>query len=578
MRVRLLLRSTVEAVAGAVRRFPVSVIFLAVFVAAIVACNHCDSLLSEQGWFFLWWWSWTAALLNVVLQLWRESSSVLWHGGEHEEKRPAAERQWIAILVAANVIWFGIAALFRLHCPDSLAWNIAAGVIAVTLAVGIILVPFLLRSTSCDTGFWNHTLDTVKAALTSVAIGVLLAIGIDILLLAVETLFGVDVDWKIYLDVTWTCLLFIGCMVFLQLIPRAENPGTARPGKTGLALVHYILMPLLAAYLITLYIYAAKILFSWELPRGWVSWLVSVSMLCLVLVVFFIYPVQFRSTESRLDRRILRWLPAVFLPLIVLMSIGIARRVCDYGITIMRLYLILFNVWCYIVCVGLMMCKSRIIKWIPLSFIVLLLLASVGPQNFASVTRRTLLRQIRKDVNAYVPELVFPLDSVAYDSLMTYGDSAFVSAVDSKMEYISDNFPAESYTIVDSSFSERWRFGLYANEVVVDTVAVDNDQIWSVYPANTDMLPIPDGYSRLIPELHIERIFPVSDTLYLNVTSDSLRIAIPMASFKAASTLPGVPSYPVYGDGVILYPSVFSVSMIDNGRYYLTINAVAIVK
>ena len=85
-------------------------------------------------------------------------------------------------------------------------------------------------------------------------------------------------------------------------------------------------------------------------------------------------------------------------------------------------------------------------------------------------------------------------------------------------------------------------------------------------------------FLRRVPELRIEKSVPVSDTLYLNVTPDSLRIAIPMASFKAASTLPGEPSYPVYGDGVILYPSVFSVSMIDNGRYYLTINAVAIVK
>lgn len=577
MRVRLSLRSMVEAIAGAVRRFPMAVAFLAIFIGSVILSIHCDETIVGKNLFFLLWWPGTAAMLNIVLRLWYEASDGFWREGEAGE-RQVSGKYGRSIVWVANALWLGVAALFRMHCPDSLAWNNASATLAVALAAGIILVPFLRRGSDSDTGFWNYALDTVTSALTSFAIGVLLAIGIDILLFAVEALFGVDVDWKIYLDIAWTCILFIGSLVFLQLIPRSENTGAERPGKTGLALVHYILMPLLAAYLITLYIYAAKILLSCELPRGGVSWLVSVSMLCLVLVVFFVYPVQFRATKSRLDRRILRWLPAVFLPLLLLMSIGIVRRISDYGITVVRLYLVLFNAWCYLVCIGLIVCKSRRIKWIPLSFIVLLLLASVGPQNFTSVTRRTLLRQIRREVNAGFPGVVFPLDSVAYDSLMTSGDSAFVSAVDSRMEYVSGNFPAESYTLVDSSFSERWRFGLYANEVVVDTVAVDSARIWSVYPENTDIQPIPDGYSRLIPELRIEKSVPVSDTLYLNVTPDSLRIAIPMAPLRKASTSQSVGCYPVYGDGVILYPSDVCVSMAGDNRYLVTISAVAIVK
>ncbi len=576
MRVRVLLKSAVEAIAGAVRRFPLAVAFLTIVIVSVILCIHCEETIPEKNRFFLLWWSGTAAMLNVALRLWRESEIGIWRETE-SERHPAAEKRWRAIVLLTNVLWPGVAALFRAHCPDSLAWNTAAATIVFTLAASIILVPFLRRDSGSDTGFWNYTLDTLTSALTSFAIGVLLTIGIDVLLLAVETLFGVDVDWKIYVDVAWTCILFIGSIIFLQLLPRSENAGVRRPGKTGLALVHYILMPLLAAYLITLYVYAAKILLSWELPRGWVSWLVSVSMLCLVLVVFLIYPVQFRSEESRLDRCVRRWLPAVFLPLLLLMSIGIARRVNDYGITVARLYLVLFNVWCYFVCLGLIACKSRKFKWIPQSFIALLLLASIGPWNFTSVTRRTLIHQIWSKVNAVVPDAVFPLDSVAYDSLMTYMDSAFATSVDGKMAYLSDNFPADSYALVDSSFSQRWQFGIYANDVQIDTCTA-GDNSWSVFPLNSDVQAVPDGYSGIIPDFRVNRNVPVADTLYLDVTPDSLRIVIPMKQLKAASAVQGIGSYPIYGDGIILYPSEVIVFRTDDNRYSVSICAVALVK
>ena len=581
---RFSIKAAVETVIGAVRRFPVATGFLTVFIVSVIVGIHYDESIDGKNLFLMHWWTGTAFLLNVVLRLWRESAYGSFRTGDQTKSAPEEKDnasvsgiKWNAVLLIVNVLWLGIALVFRSHWGDRLSWNIATIAIVTALTAGIFLVPFLRRENG-DIGLWNHILDTFTSALTSIAVGVLLTCGIDVLLFAVEMLFGVDVDWKIYVDVAWTCILFIGPLIFLQLIPRSENIGTERPGKTGLSLVHYVLMPLLAAYLVTLYAYAAKILLTWELPRGGVSWLVSISMLCLVLVVYFIYPVQSRDGERRLDRGILRCLPAVFLPLLILMTVGIIRRVGDYGITIMRLYLILFNVWCYAVCIGLILCKSRRIKWVPLSFVALLLLSSLGPQNFASITRRTLFRQIRAEVNAEAPDAVFPLDSAMYDALMTNGDSAFVFKVDSKMSYISTAFPEESYRLVDSSFSLRWRFGLYADDVQMDTVSVDNSSLWSVYPVNKDIQVLPDGYDGIIPEFYLTRILPAADTLYFNVTSDSLRVALPMASLKEAAAQQGIGSYPVYGDGIILYPSSLDVLLMDDGNYRLTISAVALIK
>ena len=50
------------------------------------------------------------------------------------------------------------------------------------------------------------------------------------------------------------------------------------------------------------------------------------------------------------------------------MTIGIIRRFNDYGVTINRLYLITLNVWCYFVCITLILIKAKRINWIPVSF------------------------------------------------------------------------------------------------------------------------------------------------------------------------------------------------------------------
>jgi len=221
-------------------------------------------------------------------------------------------------------------------------------------------------------------------------------------------------------------MIFIAPMVFMQLIPAKGRYDADRPGKAELGLINYLLFPLLGAYVLTLYVYAAKIIFEWNLPRGWVSTLVMASMLCMVLMIFLIYPVQFREDRDkwRFDRKALRLLPAIFLPLLMLMTVGIVKRVSDYGITAPRLYLMLLNLWCYVVCIGLTVNKSKTFRWIPLSFLALAVLSSVGPQNFAALSRRVLVNDVKKAMSSISPDIRFPLDSAKYSEIMESCDSA----------------------------------------------------------------------------------------------------------------------------------------------------------
>jgi len=54
----------------------------------------------------------------------------------------------------------------------------------------------------------------------------------------------------------------------------------------------FALIPLVLLYIIILYAYSFKIIFQWELPKGWVSYLVTALALLGFLVQVIINPIQ----------------------------------------------------------------------------------------------------------------------------------------------------------------------------------------------------------------------------------------------------------------------------------------------
>ena len=67
---------------------------------------------------------------------------------------------------------------------------------------------------------------------------------------------------------------------------------------------------------------------AWELPNGGVSYLVAVMMGMCPLLETYLYFIS-RDKNSHTSSRFLRWMPLLMMPLLILMSIGICRRICD---------------------------------------------------------------------------------------------------------------------------------------------------------------------------------------------------------------------------------------------------------
>ena len=149
-----------------------------------------------------------------------------------------------------------------------------------------------------------------------------------------------------------------------------------------------------------------------DAKRGWVSWLVIALTAGCIGVEFCMYP-SLRQGLSRFEQRMARRLPIAILPLLVLMTIGIARRFNDYGITLNRLYLLTLNIWFYIVCIGLFVLRARRIQWIAVSFAGIFLLTSVLPVNYARLTHRYMFQALSIQIQtSYKGEL--PMDEEQY--------------------------------------------------------------------------------------------------------------------------------------------------------------------
>lgn len=233
-----------------------------------------------------------------------------------------------------------------------------------------------------DDNIWEFSRKSIlNLVISGIFAGVLFA-GLGLAYLAIQMLFQYKSDGKIYGDIAVLSLVVFGPVYFLSQVPPTAELHNLKPdfNKVVKFLGSYILFPLLNIYLIILYVYLGKILINWELPVGVVATPVSILGIASIVTFLVLKPVL-NNSETNYSSKFFKFFPYLFLPLLGLMTVGIARRIGDYGITYSRLFVIVLNVWFYGISLYMILSKSIKIKTIFLSFIVLGLLSCIGPWN-----------------------------------------------------------------------------------------------------------------------------------------------------------------------------------------------------
>lgn len=374
-----------------------------------------------------------------------------------------------------------------------------------------------------DVPFWRFSMKLLASAVIAWFIGGVLTGGIALLFESFRHLFGWNVPEEAYASAATICLTFIAPILFLLRIPKGkdkQDDSIPELSKFYKGVIYYLFVPLLMCYLFTLYLYAVVILIRWELPNGWVSWLTSFLMFGMLAIIYMVYPQQFHPNKNNFERLLMRWLPVMVIPLLVLMSIGIYRRITDYGISIDRLYLLLFNVWCYVVCFTLFVINSRRIWWIPASFCLLFFLTSVGPWSFTSITKRELLHEVEDALKTSGKTL--PMNKDSYNSWVE-GLTKNNIHLNDKLYYLSENYgnAVRNHIVADSVWTYRRSIAdIETNAATIEDKAYEIEEygLMKKHP-----ISIPEGYATLeyIEMGDVENVEFKEDSLTFKIRDNS---------------------------------------------------------
>lgn len=472
-----LFKRMVDSFIKGCRRFPLAILLLFCWAVGAIIMHHLErkygygKLNLQRLEFFIAYYFPSAALLVTAFTLDREANPT----------KPL--NRFVAPIT--YVAWLAFCSITAYFIPFSISNNIMLGTLIATIIVVTATLAF--RHSKDDREFWRLIMGAIIAAVVAgIGAGIFFG-GLQLLLIGVETLFGISFYSEITLDIIIVCSMFICPVVWLQMLPSLtpNDERTIKMPRFLGGLLHFLFMPLVGAYLITLYIYLLKIIFIWELPEGMVSYLVTALMAGTIAILFCLYPTRFEEGH-RFDKLVARWLPILTLPLLILMTVGIVKRFSDYGVTMPRLYVLTFNLWCYGVCLWLLRCKGSRVIWIPVSFATILLLTSVGPQNYSNLAKVW----IKHDIRTALKGKKLPLNEREYDQLFK-SKAPEMQRVLAQLSYISSYYNEDDVSDILDSTAYGRRYD-YAD---ADTVQTED---LSVYDDNFHACDI-KSYATMVP-------------------------------------------------------------------------------
>ncbi|ASE60932.1 DUF4153 domain-containing protein [Chryseobacterium indologenes] len=260
-------------------------------------------------------------------------------------------------------------------------------------------IPFLEKSK--ELGFWQYNKNLfVNIFLTAVFTGVLTG-GVELAILAIDKLFDFHFNDKLYANTFFVMAITGSCFIFL-LFNEKGLPTLEKDASYPVVLkffTQFILIPLLLIYAVILYFYSFKILIHWQLPRGWVSYLILAYSMVGILALLLVHPLKEANAKSWV-KIFSKAFYYTIIPLVALLFIAIFTRILEYGYTEPRYFVLLLALWLLSVVIYFISNKKATIKFIPVSLFLFGAFAMIFPYiNAFSVARRSQRTELLKVLN-----------------------------------------------------------------------------------------------------------------------------------------------------------------------------------
>lgn len=353
----------------------------------------------------------------------------------------------------------------------------------------VAFIPFVGKSYR-EKGFWEYNKNLfINFILTTIFTQVLI-LGVLLAILAVEKLFAFHFDEKIYPETGLSMAIFGSTFIFLLFNAKGLS-NLEKESQYPVILkffTQFVLIPLLIIYLVILYFYSGKILLAWELPRGWVTYLVMAFSIVGILALLLVYPLKEIKAKS--------WVvifSKVFyyslLPLLILLFTAIFTRVLQYGFTEARYYVLVLAIWLATLTIYYIFYKKASIKFIPISLFCFGIFGLLFPfLNAFSVSVKSQKEELISLLNS---EKLIENGKINFDKKIS--DTTANNVLD-KFEYLNErNEKPFLETLVPKNVQEKkdfkegyfWNSSEYFSQI---TYAHDNN-----YQANLLTLRSPEG-------------------------------------------------------------------------------------
>ncbi len=466
--------------------------------------------------------TWVSLSLGALLSL----ASYLWCEFLKMRKRSLLWQMVVLALIFANFCY-----LYFCNADLTIADGVGYSAAYIAAVVAIIFVPAVRRSSIKLQ--WTYSCGVVGAAAVGFLLFIVMGVFVNIIYGTISLLFSLSSSRMLM-----SCIVLFAAalpaMVTLCFLPdseRLENEDCDNHKPLLAIFSKNVLLPLALLYTLLLYVYGLKILVTWDLPIGNVCWmvigLVSVCLLIVYGLQGFICNASTKDSSKRIAALAIKYIPALMLPLLVLMSVAIFYRIGQYGITASRLYVATFNIWAYGVAIYMIASRMPKLNLVASSFAIVFLATSVIPgANYCTISINKVRENVKERLEA-IGVQSFPISYPELIEALKVQDRETVESIASDLEYLDDlsDHRAVADIVISADKLSKWRIENECEEVYTKSLGFER---------NCEPVALPEGYASVEFVKISGNVAEKTDGGLENFSiNDSTSVTLPVDSLKS---------------------------------------------
>ncbi len=454
-----LFRKPWQGFVSSIREFPLEALLGVTFFVIFLFESSVRDILGKSDVFYLFFWFFPQYVLLFTLHK---------LSGKH-----------LTFRVLYCLSWFLWIPLLVLD-PVNPGWSLG---IAYIIAIVLLIIG---KEPLGNEPYGQNILDTVINVAAGFIIGFLLIAIVDIIIASVSFLFDLDLKDKWFTNpMAFIAFVIIPllCCSFVE-----NNSYKEANGKILKILIDYIFSPALIIYTAILYIYIGRIVLRWELPNGGVAYIVAIFMAVGLICQLFRLLVEKRHFEW-----FYKAFPFIAIAPLILLWIGAFRRIGEYGLTEVRVYLICLALLLTVFTALLVKDKTRNFQLMTMIMAIAAILFTYIPgiraKDFGIRSQKARLERILPNVlvDGKFPEII-DYKTISTDPRLKES----WLAVDGAYTYLKKNMPPKKFKALQSELGD-YQFRTWELEEKPETAVAE----WSISDISG---PIDLGeYNQLIP-------------------------------------------------------------------------------